>query len=84
MTNWEISGGQYWHTGYDPYDPMTLNDSHAPIPEIFSSEIREGKMVPVLMVQGTLYPEGRMQSVVIRGIPREQTLLKIPSSRLVK
>ena len=34
MTNWEIGGGQYWCAGYDPYDPLTLNDSHAPVPEI--------------------------------------------------
>ena len=33
MTNWEIGGGQYWHENYDPLDPFTLADSHAPVPE---------------------------------------------------
>ncbi|MDD3969219.1 MAG: hypothetical protein PHT18_10605, partial [Proteiniphilum sp.] len=31
MSHWEIGGGQYWHEQYDPYDPFTLADSHAPI-----------------------------------------------------
>ena len=33
MTNWEIGGGQYWQEQYDPYDPLTLQDAHAVIPE---------------------------------------------------
>lgn len=83
MTNWEIGSGQYWHTGYDPYDPMTLNDSHALIPEEISAEIRQNRMVPVLIVQGTLYPQGRNQSVLIKGIPPGQSLLKLPTSGLL-
>ena len=33
MTNWEIGGGQYWQNDYDPLDPFSLTDSHAPIPD---------------------------------------------------
>src|SRR5690554_4446867 len=55
--DWQIGGGQYWHEQYDPFDPFTLNDSHAPIPEAFSNSISNGEMLPVLMVQGTIYPE---------------------------
>ena len=82
MTNWEIGGGQYWHEQYDPYDPFTLAESHAPIPQQFSDEIARGDMVPLLMVQGTLYPQGRMQSVVIKGIDPDQDLLLLPTQRL--
>lgn len=82
MTDWEIGGGQFWHAGYDPYDPMTLNDSHGPLPEVLNKEIKEGTVVPELMIQGTIYPQGRMRSVVVRGIPPEQTLLILPSSVL--
>ena len=39
-------------------------------------------MVPELIAQGTIYPEGRMQTVLIKGIPVDQTLLKIPSGKL--
>jgi len=82
MTNWEIGGGQYWHEGYDPYDQMTLNESHAQIPEEATEEIRGGRMVPVLIVQGTLYQQGMMRSVILKGIPAGQTILKLPAELL--
>lgn len=82
MTHWEIGGGQYWNENYDPYDPFTLNESHAPIPLKFKAEIKNGDMVPELYTQGTIYPEGRMQSIIIKGIPPGQTLLELPTSKL--
>ena len=68
MTDWEIGGGQYWNEHYDPYDPFTLSDAHAPLPDRFQEEISKGNMVPVLIIQGTIFPEGRMQSILIKGI----------------
>ncbi|HPR32008.1 MAG TPA: FtsX-like permease family protein [Prolixibacteraceae bacterium] len=82
MEQWEIGKGQFWHEQYDPYDAFSINNSHAPIPEAFQSEIENKTMVPVLIAQGTLYPQGRMQSVRIKGIPPDQTLLKIPAHKL--
>ncbi|MDD4226642.1 MAG: FtsX-like permease family protein [Mariniphaga sp.] len=82
MTNWEIGGGQYWHEQYDPFDPFTLAESHALIPEQFSEEIAQGDMVPVLMVQGTLYPQGRMQTVTIKGIDADQDIFLLPTNKL--
>ena len=82
MTDWEIGAGQYWNELYDPYDAFTLTDAHAPIPEVFMEEISRGEMVPVLITQGTIFPEGRMQSIQIKGIPPEQTLLELPTSKL--
>ena len=82
MTDWEIGEGQYWNENYDPYDAFTLTDAHAPIPEVFREEISRGEMVPILITQGTLFPEGRMQTIQIKGIPPEQTLLELPTSRL--
>lgn len=82
MTNWEIGNGQYWHEAWDPYDPMTLNDSHAPIPDLLSPIMESGDMEPSLLVQGTLYPQGRMQSVVIRGVNPKQTLLHLPTESM--
>ena len=29
----QYGGGQYWHESYDPYDPFSLVDAHAPLPE---------------------------------------------------
>jgi ABC-type lipoprotein release transport system permease subunit len=34
------------------------------------------------VAQGTIYPKGRMQSVMIKGIQPDQTLLKIPTQKL--
>jgi len=82
MTDWEIGGGQYWNVNYDPYDAFTLNDAHSAIPSQFSGEIERGDMVPVLITQGTIYPEGRMQSIQIKGIDPEQTLLELPTGKL--
>ncbi|HKL66310.1 MAG TPA: FtsX-like permease family protein [Bacteroidales bacterium] len=82
MTEWEIGGGQYWHEDYDPYDAFTLEESHAPIPGEFSPEIEQGDMVPILMTRGTIYPQGRMQSILIKGIDPEQTLLELPTNKL--
>lgn len=82
MKNWEIGGGQYWHEAYDPFDPMTLNDSHLPVPEQLMPGIRSGNVVPSLLVPGTLYPHGRIQSVIVRGIDPGQTLFKLPVSKL--
>lgn len=82
MKNWEIGDGQYWHEKYDPLDPFTLNDSHAPIPLEFADEISSGDMEPLLIVPGTIYPQGRLQSVVIKGIRENQNLLLLPSQKL--
>lgn len=82
MEQWEIGKGQFWHNQYDPYDAFTISDSHAPIPEAFNEGIKNKQIVPILVAQGTIYPEGRMQSVMIKGIKSDQTLLKIPASKL--
>jgi len=82
MIAWESGGGQYWQQNYDPYDPFTLTDSHAPIPQPFDLPVKQGKMLPILITQGSIYPEGRVQSILIKGIDPAQKLLAIPSKVL--
>jgi len=82
MKNWEIGEGQYWQEDYDPYDPFTFNESHAPVPEVFREEIKRGDMTPLLIAQGTIYPQGRLQSVMIKGIDPGQKLFLLPSHKL--
>jgi ABC-type lipoprotein release transport system permease subunit len=82
MKNWEIGGGQYWQKNYDPLDPFTLTDSHAPIPVEMKDEIARGEMEPFLIVPGTIYPQGRLQSTVIKGINPRQNLFMLPSHKL--
>ncbi len=82
MRNWEIGAGQYWQENYDPYDPFTLNESHAPIPKKVQNEVEKGTIVPVLIAQGTIYPEGRMQSILVKGIKTGQNVLALPTAKL--
>ena len=80
MIAWEIAQGQFWHEGYDPFDPFTLEDSHAKIPEKLASE----NVAPILITQGTIYPEGRIQGVILKGIVKDQQVLRLPTNLLVK
>jgi putative ABC transport system permease protein len=82
MTHWEIGGGQYWQSAYDPFDPFTLGESHAPIPEEVKADMAKGDMEALLIVQGTIYPQGRMQSILIKGIDPAQKILMLPTQKL--
>jgi len=78
----EIAGGQYWIEKYDPYDPLSLDESHGVIPGQLDFLIENSKATPILIRQGTVYPEGRVQSVLIKGIDPAQTILDIPTAGL--
>jgi len=82
VINDEIAGGQYWIEKYDPYDPLSLDESHGVIPDQLDSLIENRQATPILIRQGTIYPEGRVQSVLIKGIDPAQTILDIPTARL--
>ena len=82
VINDEIAGGQYWIENYDPYDPLSLEESHGVIPGQLDSLIEKRQATPILIRQGTIYPEGRVQSVLIKGIDPAQTILDIPTAGL--
>jgi ABC-type lipoprotein release transport system permease subunit len=82
MIKWEIAAGHYWHQDYDPYDPLTLTDSHGTVPDDLIPDIKSLSIVPVLITQGTLYPMGRMLPVIVRGIDPRQNLLALPTKKL--
>ena len=82
VINDEIAGGQYWVEKYDPYDPLSLDESHGVIPGQLDSLIENKQATPILIRQGTIYPEGRVQSVLIKGIDPAQTILDIPTAGL--
>jgi ABC-type lipoprotein release transport system permease subunit len=79
---WEVAEGQYWQELYDPYDPMTLLDAHSTVPDALETKAAEGKAAPVLITQATIYPEGRMMGVLLRGIDTRQKLLSLPTDKL--
>ena len=78
----QIGGGQYWHKNYDPFDPLTLEESHGPVPHELDSLIYSGEAVPILIRQATIYPEGRVQSVRLQGIDPGQKILGLPTEKL--
>ena len=82
MKAWEIGKGQYWSDGYDPYDPFTLEDGHGEIPSEFTTGADKGLYAPVLISQATIYPQGRMRTIVMKGIDPDQDIIKIPTSQL--
>ena len=79
---WEIADGQYWQSKYDPFDPFSLDSSTVEIPKYFKKDIDNHLIEPILITQGSIYPEGRMQSVLLKGIRPEQKLLQIPTQKL--
>jgi ABC-type lipoprotein release transport system permease subunit len=72
-------GGQYWQ---NTYDPITLNDAHAVVPEVFQALVDSHYIAPILIRQATIYPGGRFRSVLLKGIDPNQQVLTIPSSCL--
>jgi ABC-type lipoprotein release transport system permease subunit len=84
MVNWETGTGQYWQSGYDPYDPFSLTDAHSKIPVVFDTLLTEGEIAAVLITQGSIYPGGRIQSILIKGINSNQNVIKLPSSQFLK
>jgi ABC-type lipoprotein release transport system permease subunit len=80
MTEWEVGGGEYWHNLYDPYDPLTLNDGHGSLPSELKKLYLDGMVAPVLVTQATVYPEGRMRNILLKGIDPSQNIIKLPAS----
>ena len=76
--NWQVGNGQYWHPEYDPYDPYTFQDAHQVLSPEVEGLIRENKITPILVAQATIYPQGRMDNVVLKGIDPNQKILEIP------
>jgi putative ABC transport system permease protein len=78
----QYAGGQYWQNDYDPFDPLTLNDAHEKIPDELQKLVAEKKAMPILIRQATIYPNGRFQNTLLKGISPEQNILSIPTSVL--
>ena len=78
----EIAGGAYWHPEYDPLDPMSFEDANAIPPSAVKALIDQKKAVPVLVSQASIYPNGRMLPVIMKGITPEQNIVNMPTQML--
>ncbi len=75
---WEFGQGQLWQKDYDPLDPFTVQEAHARIPDRAGGEL----LYRFWLRQASIYPEGRMLSVTLKGIDPAQTALKLPTAAL--
>jgi ABC-type lipoprotein release transport system permease subunit len=78
----EVAGGHVQHPAYDPYDPLSLTDAHGPVPAPLAAMAAAGKAAPVLVIQGTIYPGGRLFTVRVKGIEPGQTVVDMPTAPL--
>lgn len=82
MVDTEVAGGHFWHPEYDPYDPLTIEDSHGKIPEELINEVSNRRAVPVLIRQATFYFNGRSSVGLIKGMPADQNVVRFPLGSL--
>ncbi len=75
----ELGGGHFWQETYDPFDSFSLQDAHSPVPPALLSWIEKGRATPILMQPATIYPDGRLLPVLLRGIDPDQTILDLPT-----
>jgi len=80
---WELGKGQFWHPEYDRYDPLTIADAHEVMSEEVQLEVKKKNLAPVLIAQANAFPQGRMKSVILKGVDPGQTILKLSASRLI-
>ena len=78
----EIAGGAYWHPEYDPMDPMTFEDAHSIIPRDLKLLVDQKKAIAVLVSQASIYPNGRIMPVIMKGITPEQNIVNMPTQML--
>ncbi len=81
-TDAEYGGGQYWQEKYDPFDPLSIQDAHAVIPESLQTQIDLGLATGVLISQATIYPEGRLHTIQMKGIDPAQNVVNLPTQFL--
>ena len=80
--DWETGWSQLWHPEYDKFDIFSLQDAHGSIPSGAEPLLTQGTATPVLQIQASVYPQGRMYNVVVNGIPTGQQVLSIPSDKI--
>ncbi|WP_430817772.1 ABC transporter permease [Carboxylicivirga sp. RSCT41] len=80
---WEVAGGQYWHPEYDKLDIYSIKEANQELDKMALELVDKGDVMPLLIQQATIYPQGRMQSILLKGIPARQEILKLPTAFLI-
>ncbi|MEK9613729.1 MAG: FtsX-like permease family protein [Flavobacteriaceae bacterium] len=73
---WEFGQGHLIHEKYDPLDPYTILEGHGPIPN------ESDGLSPILVHQASIYPQGRMMGILLKGIEPQQKILELPTQKM--
>lgn len=76
---WEVANGHLLNDKYAPYDPFSIQDGHARL-----DKKHQENLSPLFVAQGTIYPQGRLMPVVLKGIKPLQEFIKLPIAALLK
>jgi len=79
---YEYASGLARVASYDPFDAFSWDTAYADYPARVDALVRQQKAVPVLFSPAAVYHDGRMLSVLAKGIPAAQTLLGLPTELL--
>lgn len=72
---WEFAEGQVMHPDYDKLDPFTIESGQG----VYE---RDKSLTPILIRQANIYPQGRMIPILLKGIPADQKIVKLPTTAL--
>lgn len=73
--DWEYGDGQLLNDNYDPFDPFSLKEGNGKLKNT------QG-LTPILIQQASIYPQGRLFPVFMKGIDVDQTTLALPTNKL--
>ncbi|NJN41291.1 MAG: FtsX-like permease family protein [Flammeovirgaceae bacterium] len=72
--DWEYANGQVHHPTYEPADFLSIQDAHGQL-----VDAKDQGLIPVLVRQASIYPDGRLMNVTVKGIEAHQNVVKIPT-----
>jgi putative ABC transport system permease protein len=74
---WQSGNGELHNANYDQYDPFSLQDGHGIYPNA-----EQQSLIPILIRQAAVYPQGRMISIALKGIDVNQRKLNLPTQKM--
>jgi len=80
---WEINQGQFWHPQYDKYDILGMQEANGPLSSDMLQMVEKGLLSPQLFTQATVYPQGRMLNIILKGIDPDQQMIQLPTSSML-
>lgn len=72
---WEYGNGHLVNNNYDQFDPFTLKDGNGKLDDTRG-------LTPILIQQASIYPQGRLFPVFMKGVDVNQRTLILPSHKL--